>query len=73
MFPFRIISMHHVEDDGKVPLHDQGSNDIADLEQQNFTALSNLDSFKEEEKSHPNVSLMSFTQPLRLDCSFLED
>ena len=51
MFPFPIISMHRVEDDGKVPLHDQGSNDIADLKHQTFNVLSSLDSFKEETKN----------------------
>ena len=35
--------------------------------------LRNLDLFKEETNIHPNVSLMSYTQPLSLGCRFLED
>ena len=50
-----------------------GSNSIAEIEQQDCTALCKLEGFKGELNHQPHVSLMSYTQPLRLECELLED
>lgn len=73
IFLFPIISTHIMESCGNVPLHDLGSNHIADLEQQTITALSNLDLYKGDIYNHPSVSFLSCTQLLGLECRFLED
>ena len=72
-FPPSIIAENLLEGCENLPLHDQVSIHIADLEQHNCTTLCNLELIKEGMNHNPNVPLLSCTPHLGLRCEFLED
>ena len=55
------------------PLHNQGLKKHVDLKKQPITAQRTLDLIKEEMKSYPSFSLLSYTQPFQLKCGVSED
>ena len=61
-----IVLVDLIETYGDMPLgsmHNQGLEQDADLKQQTITAQRTLDLIKEEMKSYPNLSWMSYIQP----------
>ena len=71
-FPCLKILENFMERVGDLFAYGLGSNGIAKIEQHDFTALCKLEGFKGDLNPQNHVSLMSYTEPLRLECEFLE-
>ena len=74
--PSHIISLPLIETYGNMPsgpMHNQGLEQYADLEQHHNTVQRTLDLIKEEMKIYPRLSWMDYIQPLELKCRVSED
>ena len=60
------------EDMPSGPMHNKGLEKNVDLKQQPITVQRNLDLIKEEMKSYPSSSLLSYIQPFEVKCGVLE-
>ena len=71
-----IVSVDLIETYGSMPsgpMHNQGLDQNADLKQKHITMQRTLDLIKEEIKSYPSSSLLSYIQPFEFKCRVSEN